>query len=159
MKLHDAYFFSDDRSIVRTIWHDNDSKEIIRDIPAQEDNAQYRKFMVEMDKAGGIDSLHERTYKYLQDTQENFENQVIEIAKRKGLWGDIIDNDQTFLMKLADFIIMDEENISNEALFKFKLSLFEKEIVKNSTDRQLKSELRKSKTYYDAIVAYRKFKK
>ena len=91
--------------------------------------------------------------------QENFENQVIEIAKRKGLWGDIIDNDQSVLMKLADFTIMDEENISNEALFKFKLSLFEKEIVKNSTDRQLKSELRKSKTYYDAIVAYRKFKK
>jgi|TARA_B100000035_G_scaffold312953_1_gene325556 hypothetical protein len=159
MKLHDAYFFNDDRSIVRTIWHDNDSKEIIRDIPAQEDNAQYRKFMVEMNKAGGIDALHERTYEYLKDTQENFENQVVEIAKRKGLWGEIIDNDNRVLMKLADFIMYDQKQIDNKSLFKFKLALFEKDIVKNSTDRKAKAGLRKAESYYDAIIAYRKFKK
>ena len=138
MKLHDAYFFNDDRSIVRTIWHDNDSKEIIRDIPAQEDNAQYRKFMVEMNKAGGIDALHERTYEYLKDTQENFENQVVEIAKARGMWSDLVENDSSVLAKVSELIMLDLDQIEDEKLFKFKLKLFEEDIVTNSTDRQLK---------------------
>ena len=106
-----------------------------------------------------IDKLHERTINRNREQREIFEEQVVAIAKRDGLWDEIHEHDDQVLAKLADMILMDEKEIPSETLFKFKLKLFENKIVEESTDREAKSVLRKSKTYYDAIVAYRKFKK
>jgi hypothetical protein len=111
-----------------------------------------------MEELGGIDGLHERTFNYLRETQEILENQVVDIAKKRGLWSDIVEMDADFLAKIAKLVINDDD-LTDEKIFKLKLKLFEQEIVTNSTDRQLKSDLRKATTFWDVLAAYRKFKK
>ena len=85
--------------------------------------------------------------------------EVLHIAKREGLWNEIVDNEENILKNAARMVLMDRSEINDESLFKFKLKLFEDEIVSGSTDREAKSVLRKANTYFDALVAYRKFKK
>ena len=154
MKLHDAYFFDNDRTIIRTIYHDDENREIIRDIPAQESNSQYRKFISEMEEISGdtgpVDKLHERTMNYLRETQENFHEQVIQIAKERGLVHDI-DNINTDIYKAvaaALFGNFDPDN-DKEKLFMYKLTLFEMDSIKNCKNRELKSELRKAQNLID----------
>jgi len=153
MKLHDAYFFDNDRTIVRTIYHDDEHREIIRDIPAQENNAQYRKFMVEMEEHGGIDALHERTYAYLRETQDAFEKQVLAIGKEKGMLydGDVMNTDVYKLFCNTMFDKTATKKEEKERLFMFKLALFEQDIIRESENRQLKADLRKSTTLLEAI--------
>jgi|TARA_R100000081_G_C4728771_1_gene122215 hypothetical protein len=153
MKLHNAYFFDNDRTIIRTIYHDDEHREIIRDIPAQEDNAQYKKFMIEMEKHGGIDALHERTFAYLRETQDAFEKQVIAIGKQKGMLfdGDVLNTDVYKLICNTIFKENENEKEVKEQLFMFKLALFEQDIIRESDNRELKAELRKSKTLLDAL--------
>mgnify|MGYP003112339114 FL=1 len=158
MKLQNAYFFNNERSVIRAIYLDSKDQLIEKIIPVQESNGQYRKFIVEMEELGGIDGLHERTFNYLRETQEILENQVIDIAKKRGLWSDIVEMDADFLAKIAKLVINDDD-LTDEKIFKLKLKLFEQEIVTNSTDRQLKSDLRKATTFWDVLAAYRKFKK
>ena len=153
MKLHDAYFFDNDRTIVRTIYHDDEHREIIRDIPAQENNAQYRKFMVEMVKHGGIDALHERTYAYLRETQDAFEKQVLAIGREKGMLfdGDVLNTDVYKLFCNTMFDKNADVKEEKERLFMFKLALFEQDIIRESDNRQLKADLRKSTNLLDAL--------
>lgn len=155
MKLHDAYFFDNDRTIIRTIYHDDEHREIIRDIPAQESNGQYRKFMLEMEKLGGIDALHERTFAYLRETQDAFEKQVIAIGKERGMLfdGDVLNTDVYKLFCNTMFDTSTTEKQEKERLFMFKLALFEQEIIRESQNRELKAELRKSTTLLEALKA------
>ena len=153
MKLHDAYFFDNDRTIIRTIYHDDEHREIIRDIPAQENNAQYRKFIVEMEEHGGLDALHERTFAYLRETQDAFEKQVLTIGKEKGLLYDA-DVQNTDVYKLFCNTMFDKtssEKQEKERLFMFKLALFEQDTIRESDNRQLKADLRKSTTLLEAL--------
>lgn len=153
MKLQDAYFFDNDRTVIRTIYTDDENKEVIRDIPAQESNGQYRKFIVEMEKLGGIDALHERTFAYLRETQESFENQVIAIGKERGMLydGDVLNTDIFKLFCNTMFDTSADEKEVKERLFMFKLALFEQEIIRESQNRELKAELRKSTTLLGAL--------
>lgn len=153
MKLHDAYFFDNDRTIIRTIYHDDEHREIIRDIPAQENNAQYRKFIVEMEEHGGIDALHERTFAYLRETQDAFEKQVIAIGKEKGMLydADVLNTDVYKLFCNTMFDKNADVKEEKERLFMFKLALFEQDIIRESDNRQLKADLRKCTNLLDAL--------
>ena len=157
MRFVDAYFTNNERTVVNVLW-ENDNKENIEETVIVETNDPAWENLLNQPEVT-IDKLHERTINRNREQRRIFEEQVIAIAKRDGLWDDLHENDGEVLAKLADMILLDEKDINGEALFKFKLKLFENKMVEESTDREAKSELRKSKTYYDAIVAYRKFKK
>ena len=157
MRFVDAYFTNNERTVVNVLW-ENDNKENIEETVIAEANDPGWENLLNQPEVT-IDKLHERTINRNREQREIFEEQVVAIAKRDGLWDEIHEHDDQVLAKLADMILMDEKEIPSETLFKFKLKLFENKIVEESTDREAKSVLRKSKTYYDAIVAYRKFKK
>ena len=155
MKLHDAYFFDNDRTVIKAIYRDKDNNEIVRHIPAQESNKKYQAFMNDMETISGdtsaIDKLHERTMNYLRESQSDFEEKVITIAKERGLVHDV-DNVNTDIYKIVAaslFRDFDEEK-DKAKLFLYKLTLFEMDFVKDFKDRELKKELRKSKTLIDA---------
>ena len=157
MRFVDAYFTNNERTVVNVLW-ENDNKENIEETVIVETNDPAWENLLNQPEVT-IDKLHERTINRNREQRRIFEEQVIAIAKRDGLWDDLHENDGEVLAKLADMILLDEKDINGEALFKFKLKLFENKMVEESTDREAKSELRKSKTYYDVLVAYRKFKK
>lgn len=157
MRFIDAYFTNNERTVVNVLW-ENDNKEVVEETVIAETNDPGWENLLNQPEVT-IDKLHERTVNRNREQRALFEEQVIEIAKRDGLWDEIHEHDDQILIKLSDMMLMDADEISSEALFKFKLKLFENKIVEESTDREAKANLRKSKTYYDAVIAYRKFKK
>ena len=157
MRFIDAYFTNNERTVVSILW-ENDKKEVVEEtVLAEANEAGWENLLNQPEVT--IDKLHERTVNRNREQRALFEEQVVEIAKRDGLWDEIHEHDDQVLNKVADMILLDEEDIKSEALFKFKLKLFENKLVAESTNREAKSELRKCKTYYNALVAYRKFKK
>lgn len=150
MRLHDAYFFDNDRTVIKAIYRDENDNETERHIPAQESNKKYQAFMNEMESRGGIDRLHERTFEYLRESQSEFSNLVIQIAKERGLVYDI-DNIDTDIFKAFAVVMFTkfDPDKDKEKLFMFKLTLFEIEDIKNSKNRELKSQLRKAKNLID----------
>ena len=71
-----------------------------------------------------------------EEIKENTQKNIIKIKNRREF------EKQSILAK--------EERRKNEELFTMKLNLFEIEIVKNSTNRLIKSQIRKSKTPIEA---------
>lgn len=77
--------------------------------------------------------------------EERIEQKVVEKIKDQNFKIDLIDNEKN---NDLDFL-----NLQEEQLFKLKLSAFEIEEVKNSSNRELKASLRKSKNFME-VVAY-----
>ena len=74
----------------------------------------------------------------------------IEIAKRDGLIGKI-DTVNSDIFPLFVKAIFEDDNADH--LFALKLSLFELDKIKNSTNEEVKIQLRKSKTKIEALQA------
>jgi hypothetical protein len=154
MILKDAYFFNDERSVIKAIYMDKNENEIIKHIPAQENNAQYRKLLEQVktfsEDTNPVDMLHERTAKYLTRSRNQFKDTVVAIAKEQGLVYDIdaIDTEIYKVIAKALFKDFDEEK-EKQSLFLYKLTLFEMDFVKDCNDRDLKKELRKAKNLID----------
>lgn len=152
-----SYFTNEARTVCIVVW-ESPSGEIFEDaIQITEDNVLWKELLA----VEGVteDVIHENTFNKNKEDRKAFEQEVLEIAKREGLWHEIKDNEENILQSAARMVLLDRSEINDESLFKFKLKLFENEIVSGSTDREAKSVLRKANTYFDALVAYRKFKK
>ena len=155
MRFIDAYFTDNEKKVVNVLW-ENDKKEVIEETVIAETNDPAWENLLNQPNVS-LDTIHERTHNRNKEQREIFEQQILEIAKREGLWKDIVEQEDS-LLKVSNLVLLNEDEINSEDLFKFKLKLFEQEIVSESTDRQLKSELRKAVTFWDAIVTYRKFR-
>jgi hypothetical protein len=90
------------------------------------------------------------THKKNKDARELFEKQVIDIAKRDGLLSnsDKVTSDTFPLLVKAIF-----EDDNADHLFALKLSLFELDKIKNSTNEEFKKKLRQSQNKIEALQA------
>lgn len=151
-KLLSANFTDNEKTNIETIWEvPGEDIPYVSHIEAVETDLQFQDLLSNIT----LDEIHENTYKYIRAQREEFEAAVINIAEKEGLVESAEKVDQIeFLMN----IINDDLGEDKEKLFKFKLVLFDSEEVKNSKDRNAKTELRKAKTLLEAIVAYSKFK-
>ena len=154
--LRDAYFINNERTAVTILWEDNDNPGTISVEYAQA--AENDGIWMDLIENHGIDIdwLHERTYKYIKETQIEFENFAIETAKQRGLVYDS-DVDSNLYTNFADFLFEkkneeDEEasEIYDEKLFLYKLALFEHELVQLSEKTELKKQLRQSRSILEA---------
>jgi hypothetical protein len=149
-----AHFSNNEKTIVTVYWGNKD--ETIEEIvTVEEDNPAWERLLKHID----IDTLHEATYNHIKSERQDFESYIISIAERDGLWGEIAKNNEDLIIKVAESLLLDEDEIDAESLFKVKLKFFENAMVAESEDKDLKAELRKAKTYFDALAAFRKFKK
>ena len=104
-----------------------------------------------------IDELHENTYKYIKNSQINFENQLLEIGKERGMIVDLNDDMKSNVCTLVTkFLFHPIENDKDgkkfkERLFSFKLAVFENEAIRKSQDRELKAKLRKAESIEEVI--------
>jgi len=149
-KFITAYFTNNERTVVESLWS-NDELGTIRtfELTAEEDNPHW----IELLKHITIDELHERTYKYINERNEDYENEVIRVAKDRGLIYDINDIDSQLYEVLAKILFKEyNPKKDKEKLFMFKLQLFELDFVKSCTNNDLKRNLRKAENFIEAIA-------
>ena len=148
-KFITAYFTNNERTVVESLWS-NDELGTIRtfELTAEEDNPHW----IELLKHITIDELHERTYKFIRERNRDYEEEIIRIAKERGLIYDINDIDSQLYEVLAKILFKEyNPKKDKEKLFMFKLQLFELDFVKQCTDNVLKRNLRKAENFIDAI--------
>lgn len=141
-----AYFIDNERKNIEILTTTEDKKSVINTIIPFD--VKYPSFIA-LTKFISVDEIHESTYNKKKKEKEIFEQKVIEIAKRDGL---VVDNskiDSSFFPTLVKSIFEDTENADH--LFALKLALFEIENIRNSTNEELKTQLRKSKTKKEAL--------
>ena len=151
-KFIDAYFTNNEKTVINSLWENENGETIEAAIPAEDDNPLWKELLNVPDVT--IDSLHERTYKYIREQRAIFEDQIITIGKKEGLIYDV-DNINTDIYKaIAHCIFSDfNEEEDKEKLFMYKISLFEADLIKNCTDKELKTKLRRTKNIVEATKA------
>jgi hypothetical protein len=142
-----AHFSNNERTIVTSYWG-NAGETIEITVKAEEGNENWATLLEYVD----IDTLHEWTYKHIRDQVEAYENQVIRIAKDRGMIYDINDIDSGLHEILAEYIFRKfDSKRDKEKLFMFKLKLFELDFVKDSEDKEAKTKLRKAHNLIEAL--------
>lgn len=142
-KIVAAKFLDNSNTIVEIIYKDGD-EDVAFAMEVDFSNPDFQDFLEEMN----LEELEKSTYEQRKKREE---------AKKAYLEARVeerIDESQ----KAASIISMDE--IVNELfekkndinfLFKFKVELFKKDVIKNSSNEEIKKEIRKSKNIFDVL--------
>lgn len=149
-----AYFTNNEKTSATAEWREKSSGRIIMEAMICKDG-EY-----EWDRLKTIlteDELHEHSYRKYKSDRETFERDIMYIAQREGFIDEIVEEAEQLYTKFAELFVMPQNEIDAEKIFRFKLKLFEKEVVEKSTDREKKAALRKAKTYKDVLIAYSAF--
>ena len=151
MEGHDfltAHFCNNERTVVEVFWVTPDGKETRVEYVEPVDGDEYwESILAHCD----IDTIHKNTYRHIREQNQLFEDQVIAIAKERGLIIDVDDLNadiNSYVIKTI-FDKFDPEN-DKEKLFLYKLKLFEVDAIKESNNKDLKKKLRQSKTVVEA---------
>tara|TARA_B100000902_G_scaffold345473_1_gene351557 strand:+ start:387 stop:866 length:480 start_codon:yes stop_codon:yes gene_type:complete len=142
-----AYFIDNDRYNIDVLTRSDDDKKLISTIiPFDPENVNYQQLM----KIITLDELHENTYVKKNKEREEFERQVLKIARKENLImdGNIVDTKFLNLMVDTIFNYTDREK---DQLFALKIALFEVDKIKNAPNDEKKSKLRKANTLIEAL--------
>ena len=152
-----------------------DFKMIDYHLDADDNDTDYKMLM----ESYTLDQIHEDTFKNIRLEQSSIKRIAIEVAKKNGwILSDVaLEDDVSYQRQdeepdgntkvivetkeirvaaslpevLSEHVFTD--NPSTEYLFELKLKLFEMDFIKENTDRELKKNLRISKTVPDALKA------
>lgn len=151
MEFIRAYFANNERTVVKAFYLNDEGNETPYVISAEENNPQWKKLLTHIT----IDDLHEATYKYIKQSEEDFKSQIMSIAKERDMLLDIDERNTDAQKRLLDIIFNpdEDEKRRKESLFTFKLALFEFEAIKNSDDRETKAKIRKADDSISALEA------
>ena len=151
MEFLTAYFANNERTVAKAIYVNDEGNEVPFVVRAEDGNPQWEKILEKL----SLDQLHENTYKYIKQSEEDFKAQVMSIAKDRGMLIDIDERNTDAQKRLLDIIFNpdEDEKQRKESLFTFKLALFEFEAIKNSGDRETKAEIRKAEDLIGALEA------
>lgn len=95
-----------------------------------------------------LEQIHTNTDLYLENQKKAFNSILNKIVEKKGL-----DLNENFFKLINDFFIdYDSEKLSNK-LYDFKVNAFEQDLVKNSTDEELKLKIRTATTPFEVLTA------
>ena len=136
-----AHFCDNERKNIEILMTNEDkSATIPYYIPFDEKDVKFQALQTVMT----LDQLHEATYQKKKDERRDFENTVLEIAKKDGLIMDSNKIDTKFYPRVVEAIFGDEENLDH--VFALKLAIFELDAIKDTKKEDLKKKLRQSKT-------------
>lgn len=147
-----AYFIDDNRTVIETLWQDKDDLSVRPfHITAEDDNPNYTKLL----ELITIDDLHEQTYKNIKSQTQAFQAMTIKTASELGMLYEVDGLNNNFWQEVGKTLLTHDFDAERdkEALFLYKLQLFEQPIIKESEDRDAKAELRKSKNFMEASHA------
>jgi hypothetical protein len=142
-----AHFCDNERKNIEILMTNEDrSATIPYYIPFDEKDVKFQALQTVMT----LDQLHEATYQKKKDERRDFENTVLEIAKKDGLIMDSNKIDTKFYPRVVEAIFGDEENLDH--VFALKLAIFELDAIKDTKKEDLKKKLRQSKTKREIIA-------
>ena len=143
-----AYFTNNERTIVESLWVNDKNEVRILEIEAEDDSPSWKELLTYIN----IDNLHEATYNYIKEKNDDYYDTVIAIARERSLIYDVdtINSNVSVAIAKTLFKDFDPEN-DKEALFMFKLGLFEVPKIKDSSNKELKAKLRKAKSIIEAL--------
>jgi len=105
-----------------------------------------------------LDEIHLNTHNFIKQSQKDFRKMVMKIAEDEGMVKDVVAELSTpFYGEVFEFFFNYDDK-QKEMLFNFKLFIFEKEFVKNSTDTDTKAEMRKAQSPIEVMNAVMKLK-
>lgn len=122
-------------------------------LPVNPDDARFRYVL---EKCEDLDDIHQNTYASLKAERLNFEKVVMDIAKRDGLLFDLGLGDSKSYKNFLSNIFKPYKKDSNDDvnnLFAIKLDIFELPHIRQSTNAELKRELRRAQTPLDIVKA------
>lgn len=147
-KFIDAYFTNNDRTIVEVVWSDTNNELHIEIIEAKDGDKAWERLL----EHASIDNIHERTYEFIREQNKVYEEEVIRIAKERGLLYNVNEIDSQLYEVLVKILFKEyDQEKDKKELFMFKLQLFELDFVKQCTDNDLKRNLRKAENFIDAV--------
>jgi|TARA_B100001094_G_scaffold84596_1_gene80917 hypothetical protein len=152
-EFSDAYYINNERTTLKTEWIDNKDKSILRPyiIEVDKDPEIYKKFL----EMVGVseDWLNERTWERIKLQRENYELEVLEIAKRNNDFVQVVNQNDSkeFIEGLYKYL---NKPMSSKDLFTFKLSLFEHESVQKSKKKKVKSGIRTANSAKEAFKLF-----
>jgi len=147
-----AHFSNNERTTVESYWVTPDGLETrVEYIEANPEDTAWKKLLTHID----IDSLHENTYQHIKTQNNIFKDDVVKIAKERGLIHDLSNLNDVDNMNLVVQFIFGEfnEEKDKEKLFMFKLKLFEVTKIKASKNRAMKAKMRKAENILDTMKA------
>jgi len=169
-RIVNAYYTNPELTAIEILYEadENHKKATGNDLVAHylavdEDDWQYQDLL----KEWPLEAIDDATKAQNEEVRNEFRVAFHNYATEHGLYQHgnpdahklALDGETNTVSVLFDTICsFDAENTTHkEELFKLKLKMFEQEHVEDSKDKEAKSELRKSKTVTDAIIAYNKF--
>ena len=142
-KIVAAKFLDNSNTIVEIIYKDGD-EDVAFAMEVDFSNPDFQDFLEEMN----LEELEKSTYEQRKKREE---------AKKAYLEARVeerIDESQkaASIMSMDEIIdeLFEKKNDIN-FLFKFKVELFKKDVIKNSSNEEIKKEIRKSKNIFDVL--------
>lgn len=142
----DTYFINEEKTIVETMWADENDVVRTIEIEADDNDPQWQQLTEQL----SIDDIHAATARNIREQDQAFRDVVMQIAKEDGLVYDEKSNATDVAVLLANSLFKYDDNKQKELLFQFKLQVFELDEVKNASS-DVKSQIRKSETIIDVV--------
>jgi hypothetical protein len=139
----DVYYFDQECTVINVEWRDEENKIRKFFVNVDENDANYKDLLAE---GWDADAIWGATKTFRYRARKAFEKECMLIAEKEG----IISYDNFSFKKIWDCLGQTEDQVNPEKLFKFKIEVFENELVMNA-DRNVKREIRQAKTYKEII--------
>ncbi len=159
-EVFEAYFTNEERDTITVELVSPDNHEtpettlnvFLYTIPADKKNPDYIALLEKVSE----DELYERTVNKFRREREQFEEMVLNIARENDEFQTIAGEhgSMEFIKSVVKFI---ERDMPDEDLFRFKLNLFETDIVQKSRAKTKKANLRKATTAREAFQLFLDF--
>ena len=156
-KYINSYFTNEERTVCIVEWQ-SPSGELFEDaVQVDDDNALWKELLA----VEGVneDVIHENTFRKNKEDRKAYEEEVVAIAKKEGLWQDILNAEEGAFLSACKLMMIADEDVDKELLFRIKIKLFEMDEVINSKDRELKSRIRKATNFYSLLSEFGNLKK
>lgn len=148
MKYVNAYFVNEARTDVSSYWANDDGEIVEITVSVDNDDVEWNELLEHVT----LDEIHENTYNYTKEAEQAYKDQVIEIAQERGWLVNMDDGGTSDFHRILVDLMFDpyDEELHKEKLFFFKMQLFEKDVIKNSKDKEAKKKIRRAKSFIDA---------
>ena len=146
-KIIEAYYANSNNDTVEVIYREND-KAVVFYVPVNHENQLYKDLIKEYDSELISQSTLNRNKLYAKQVRDLVFAQKTALTNQKHKT-----NIEDFVNILIDFKSDNKEHL--DVMFQLKVRIFEQDTIKKSSNKELKSKIRTSKTPLEILYYYK----
>ena len=146
-KIIEAYFANSENDTVEVIYREN-NKAVVFYVPVDHENQLYKDLIKEYDSELISQSTLNRNKLYAKQVRDLVFAQKTSLVNKKHKT-----NIEDFVNILIDFKSDNKEHL--DVMFQLKVRIFEQDTIKKSSNKELKSKIRTSKTPLEILYYYK----